>query len=287
MHSRSRLAGVIGLAAGAAVVLAGCSGSSSSGHPPAPATSSALTSASQPVVPPSSSPAVSDTPTQPPVADPTACSPKAAFCDTFSDTGSGWPVDNAEHFYAGYDDYLGGTYRLGERTNAAISQVAPVEITEIAHDYSVQLDVDATLGSQMPAGDIIGFTCWEHEIEGGNGATSAFLIEVNQTEAKIGLWDDVTGDYHEIASKPAHGVLDPSGTNHLTAVCIQGNGRSGVEAVLGLKVNRKVLVTAKYAKTAKTYDWSVGKQVGLLAAGEGADVFYDNFAIRSQCQSYC
>lgn len=288
MNLKNTTGRVLCLVAATAVVVAGCSGGTSSDHLTSDVTGSphAVThlrtnSSSAPAtasVPATASSRATGT---------GSCAKGADFCDTFSDDSSGWPVTNAEHYFAAYDSYLGGTYRLGERTNSTISEDAPFDIHDVANDSSVQVDVDATLAQQMPADDLIGITCWEHEIADGGGAVSAFVLEASQGEAKIGLWDDINGDYHEIASSKVGAALDPSGTNHLTAVCVQGVGRSGVQAELALKANGKTLVTATYPKTDRTYDWNVGSSVGVLAAGEGSDVFYDNFAVTSRCQSYC
>jgi hypothetical protein len=211
------------------------------------------------------------------------CVPGADYCDTFDDDSSGWPVDNPTHYYAGYDTFQGGTYRMGERTNAAISEDAPYDVTDAANDYSVQVDVDATPGEGFGGTNELGVVCWEHEIEGAGGVTSAFLLELSLTEAKIGLWDGADGSYHEITSAAAAGALDPAGTSHLTAQCIQGTSNGQAQAQLSLSVNGAEVVSVNYAKGLSTYDWSVGEHVGLLAIGEGSDVFYDNFAVTGKC----
>jgi hypothetical protein len=214
----------------------------------------------------------------------TGCGIDADYCDTFSDPNSGWPRANPSHFYADYDPYLGGSYRMGERTDAAISEDAPYDITDAANDYSVRVDVDATPGDGFGGNNQLGITCWEHEIEeGGDGTTSAFLLQLSGTAAMIGLWDGADGSYQLLKSVPARTVLDTSATNHLTAQCIQGTASGSTHAQLSLAVNGAEVISISYAKSIANYDWSVGARVGLLAVGEGSDVFYDNFAITGAC----
>ena len=261
-----------------ALVLAGCA-TTLSGHP----------SHSPSVVPPTSTGGSSSTGDFPSGTSassgtaPTDCVPGADYCDTFGDPSSGWPVDNPSHYYADYDNFNGGSYRMGERTNAAISEDAPFDVTDVAKDYSVQLDVDAVLGQGFGGSNEIGFVCWEHPIEGGGGTTSAFLLEISESTATVGLWDAADGKYHEITSAAATGALNPTATNHLTGLCLQDASNGTPQAQLSLSVNGTSVVSANYAKSVSTYDWDVGEQVGLLAIGEGSDVFYDNFAITGKC----
>lgn len=177
------------------------------------------------------------------------CVAGADYCDTFDDPTSGWAVDNPAHYYAHYDDFLGGSYRMGERTNAAISEDAPFDITDAAGDYSVQVDTDATLGQGFGGTNEIGLVCWEHEIEGSGGTTTAFLLEIGLTRATIGLWDGADGSYHEITSEPAGGALTRSGANHLTGQCIQDTSHGSPQARLSLLVNGTQVISTTYDKS--------------------------------------
>jgi hypothetical protein len=258
--------------AGLAIALTGCSSSGGGNNPPTRSSVPGTTAATTPG---------SSTPSSPPAA--AGCAAAVAYCDTFDDKESGWPQVNQAHYYANYDSYQGGTYRVGERTNAAISQDAPYDISKAASDYSVQVDVDATPGQQFAASNRLGIVCWEHAIPGGGGATSAFLLQVSESRAYIGLWDSVDGSYHELKSAPATDALNPSGTNHLTAQCLQGSDNGSATAQMSLSVNGAKTISVDYAKSAKTYEWAPGASVGVLAIGEGSDIFYDNFAVTGKC----
>jgi hypothetical protein len=216
---------------------------------------------------------------------PGGCVPGADYCDTFVDPHSGWPQESPSHFYARYDSYNGGSYAMGERTNAAISEDAPYDITRAAADYSVQLDVDAAPGQGFGAADELGFACWEHAIPGGDGITSAFLLELSESQATVGLWDGTDGSYHEITSAAAPGALSPTGWTHLTARCLLGSAGGSTQARLSLAVNGSEVVSTVYDKSVNTYDWDVGNRVGLLAVGPSSNVYYDNFAITGKCTS--
>jgi hypothetical protein len=262
--------------AGVAVLLAGCSGSGTGADKTSPAHSTAPPS-SVVSTPQSSTPEETSS-----SAAGDGCVTDADYCDTFDDPSSGWPETNPAHYYAHYDTYLGGTYRMGERTDAAISQDAPYDVTDAANDYSVQVDVDATPGDGFGGNNRIGIVCWEHKIEGGDGTTSAFLLQLTETEAIIGLWDGADGSYHELKSVPAR-ALDTSETNHLTAQCLQGTKDGQAQAQLSLTANGTEVASLAYAKSLANYDWSVGESVGLLVIGAGSDVFYDNFAVTGKC----
>jgi hypothetical protein len=256
------------------LALAGCA-STVSGHPTASSRPDS-SSAHSPTPDFPSSSATSSGPA-------TDCVAGADYCDTFDDPGSGWPEANPSHYFAKYDSFNGGSYRMGERTDAAISEDAPLDVTDVANDYSVQVDVDATPGPDFSATNEIGIVCWEHPIEGGNGSTSAFLLELSESKATIGLWDGTDGSYHEVTSAAADGALSTPGSTHLTALCLQGTTNGSAQAQLSLSVDGTEVVSANYDKSVSTYEWDVGPRVGLLAIGAGSDVFYDNFAVTGKC----
>lgn len=266
---------VLIVGAALALIVAGCS-STISGHPSVSTPRSPVTSSSQATSTPDFPSSTSST------GSATGCVAAADYCDTFDNSSSGWPDEDPSHYFAKYDSYNGGTYQMGERTNAAISEDAPFDITDAASDYSVQVDVDAALGQSFTSANAIGIACWEHRIADG-GTTSAFLLELDESTATIGLWDGTDGSYHEITSAPADGALSPTGWTHLTALCLRGTAGGAPQAQLSLTVNGAALVSANYAKSVSNYDWDVGDRVGLLAIGEGSDVFYDNFAITGRC----
>jgi hypothetical protein len=267
-------------------VIAGAAACSSSSRP-AHVSSSSQTASSAPPSSASSSPDFTSTPATPvpssTAATTSGCPATADKCDDFSSTSTGWPVTNTANYYANYDNYLGGTYRIGERHDATISEDAPIKATDVSNNYSVQIDADVIAGTGAPATAAAGFVCWEQENSDGDG-TTGFVLSINGSTADIGLWDSFDSTYHKIASEPAAGLLNYGGTpNHLTALCIQGTHAGGPQAQIGLAVNGKVAVTAAYDKTVKNYEWSVANGIGVIAEGNGADFFYDNFALTSKC----
>lgn len=210
-----------------------------------------------------------------------SCPSKAQYCAQFAGSADGWPVTNQTDYFAEYESYDGGTYRLGQRSAATAVEQAPVDITKISHDYSVEIDVDAIPYHTMPLTTSAGIDCWAHK---SNGHTSAFLFFVDPSTVEIGMWDEDTGAYHKIASKSDAGLVKTDGSpNHFTAACVQAEHSGGVSAELGIKINGKVALVTHYDKSDKTYPWSVGPSVGVIASGQGADVFYDNFAVTSLC----
>lgn len=268
--------------------LAACGSSSPASAPltlPHPTTSAVTTEPPTfPATTPASAPV--QTPAQTPVITPSSgpssgssggpCPSYAKYCDQFADTSSGWPAQNTSDFFAQYDSFAGGTYRLGERTNATITEDAPLDITSISPSYGVKIEVDAIRNQTMPGGDDEGISCWEHPAKSGGG-TAAFLFFFNSARVEIGLWDGEDGSYHRIAQK-AVSLLHTDGqtADHLTADCIQnGDGSAG----LAMSVNGQVVLSASYAHSVHDYEWDPANKVGLLAGGQGADVFYDNFAV--------
>lgn len=281
----------------APLLIAGCNNSSK------PVASSASTSSSSSTVSPSTvspstvSPStLGSTPstTQSSTGGPTGgqlssgCVSGASYCETFDGSAKGWKQDNQSHFFEGYSSYLGGSYRMLERNNATLTSVAPEAVSQISHDYSVQVDVDSVLYDQAPATAEFGITCWEHPTQDGSGE-SAFLFFVSRTAVDIDLWDNSDGTDHTLDHVPlSSGVVQTSGANHLTALCIQGTDRQqgGVQAQLSLSINGQKVVSYGYDESLRNYSWSVGtaqSQVGLLVAGSGADLFFKNFAITSRC----
>lgn len=268
---------VVGMAA-VAVVVAGCSSSTpGQGNLPShTATHKTSSAAHSPTSFPSST--ASSTSSS---AGSGSCPPKAKYCAQFTGSADGWPTTNQNDYFAQYDSFGGGTYRLGQRSQATAVEEAPTDITSISHDYSVEIDVDATPYQSMPLSTSAGIDCWAHK---ANGHTSAFLFFVDPSTVEIGLWDEDTGQYHKIASKSDAGLVKTDGSsNHLTVACVQGTHAGGTRAELGIKINGKIALVTHYDKSVSTYSWSVAPEVGLLASGKGADVFYDNFAITSLC----
>jgi hypothetical protein len=100
---------------------------------------------------------------------------------------------------------------------------------------------------------------------------------VNTSRVEIGLWDYSDGSYHRIAHKNLTGALHTDGrtADHLTARCLL----TDEGADLGIAVNGNVILQTTYARSTSNFEWVPAARVGLLAAGEGSDVFYDDFSV--------
>jgi len=278
---RSKLLPVVVGITAAITALSACSSSSPGQGKTTPVQTPAPRTTSKAPSTPATTPATTPPATSSTTAAAASCPAKAHYCAQFSGSADGWPVTNQNDYFASYDSFDGGTYRLGQRSAATAVEQAPTDITNISHDYSVQIDVDATPYHSMPQSDSMGIDCWAHK---SDGHESAFLFFVNPSTVEIGLWDDISGQYHKIASKSDAGLVKTDGsTNHLEAACVQGTHGGGASAELGIKINGKIALVTHYDKSDQNYAWSVGPSVGVLASGKGADVFYDNFAVTSLC----
>jgi hypothetical protein len=264
------------LATGAAALVAGCAsattGTGSVRTTSAPASTPASTSSSPSLsVPTTSSP-------------PTGSSSAAAgcttgdYCDDFSSASTGWPVENTAHYFANYAEDLGGSYRMGERSDNAKTQLAPVDITTISKNYGVQVDVDAVLGKAAPASSFIGIVCWDHTT--ATDSEAGFLFFVTADSVDVTLLPDTGSKPRTLTGNQGGSFVKPyPATNHLTATCVQRTTSAGVEADLSLVVNGAAVLQEQYAKSVKNYPWSPGSRTGLLVAGPKSDVFYDNFSL--------
>jgi hypothetical protein len=209
----------------------------------------------------------------------------AAYCDTFTSRASGWPSTNTADFYYGYNDYGGGTYRIGSRTASSIDSVAPVSVADLSSDYSIQLDADVAFNPESPAGSGFGLTCWNHASKGGE--ESAFVFFVYRDQSDIVLWPEGGRRPVTLAARSASLLRTGSAMNHLTATCAQQLGPDGkVQASLRLSVNGTPAVSAVYGKGAGHAAWSVSdahglSRIGVLATGAGADAFFDDVAVRA------
>jgi hypothetical protein len=252
------------LLAGAAVILAGCASGTSG-------TGSAATSGSTP-----RSSATESPPASASTGDTAPCA--ADYCDDFSDPSSKWPAENDPRYFARYDPFLGGTYRMGERTVNAKTALAPVDTTTISANYGVQIDVDAVLGKSAPAKSFIGIVCWDHATSSGSEAGFFFFVTADSVD--VTLLPD-TGSQPRVLDQNTGGsfVRPYPEKNHLTATCVQAKTATGSEADLTLSVNGASVLHEQYANSLDNYPWTPGPHAGLLVAGLKSDVFYDNFAV--------
>jgi hypothetical protein len=200
-----------------------------------------------------------------------------ARCYSFATSPEGWPdVNDSDHF-AGRDPYLDGSYRIGARETGSWSLTAPLKISDLSSDYAVQIDTDATMSKTFPDEAAWGATCWTRPI--ADGQIAGFGVYVQPKKATIGLFDESSGDFKPLKSTDSDGLVKPGEKSHLTMTCRQDTASGGPAAVVKVQINGKPTVAVSYARSVKNYDWQPADGVGLLAAGKGADVFYDNVVI--------
>lgn len=200
-----------------------------------------------------------------------------AYCATFDTAADAWSTQNTTKYAVGWSNYLGGTFRMTERHASTLPEQAPVDISKFSPTDSVQIDVNAIVGSGSPVSAEYGVTCWNKQIS--SGGTAAFTFFFGRQGAEIGLWDYIDGNYHQIKATRWNNVVQPAPyENEVRVLCVQGQDKYGTVAKLGLAVNGRTLI-AQYAKSVKTYEWQPTNHVGLLVSGTGADVFYDDFGV--------
>jgi hypothetical protein len=245
-----------------AVVLTGCAASTVDGI----GTRGSVSQSSS-----SSIPTPDGTPDSSSSAPPGSCH-AAAYCDDFSDTGSGWDVDQQPHYYAGYDPYQGGTYHMGERTDFTVWEDAPTKVSTISPSYGITAQVQAIPGPNMAHDSFAGMLCWQHTAKDGNSA-AGFLFEVSGSKAELGVWSDKDGSYTALEDETTS-AFTFDGTDDLSITCML----NGTSAVLSMMVNGQTVLHTTYPASGGV-PWEVADGVGLVAGGKGSDVFYDNFAV--------
>jgi hypothetical protein len=205
-----------------------------------------------------------------------ACATNAR-CYAFATSSDGWPDVNDDRHFAVQDPYLDGSYRLGARQSGSWNMAAPVGVSDLSADYSVQVDADATMAQAFPDEAAWGATCWTRPV--GEDQIAGFGVYVQPAKVTIGVFDQFSGAFRPLKSNDAEGLVVPGEKSHLTMTCRQGTDAGSPVAVVQVELNGKPTVAVTYAKSVKNYSWQVADGVGLLAAGKGADVFYDNVVI--------
>jgi hypothetical protein len=200
-----------------------------------------------------------------------------ARCYSFATSDEGWPDVNDDNHFAGRDPYLDGSYRIGARETGSWSLTAPVKISDISSDYAVQIDTDATMSKTFPDDAAWGATCWTRPVP--NGQIAGFGVYVLPKKVSIGLFDQSSGDFKPLKSAGSDGLVKPGKKSHLTMTCHLDATSDGPDAVVNVQINGKPTLAVSYPKSVNNYDWQPADGVGLLAAGKGADVFYDNVEI--------
>lgn len=211
-------------------------------------------------------------------AAPQSCGRGIDYCDDFASAASGWPVENKTDYYAHYDPYGGGTYRMGERTGKAKTELAPVDTTTISKDYGVQVEVNAVLGKNAPSTSYLGLVCWDHD--SAKHTEAGFLFFVTAASVDVTLLPDTGSQPRTLDVNQSGNFVKPfPATNHLSATCEQRRSAGRLDADLVLSVNGSRVLHVQYAKSVKNYAWSPGPHVGLLVGGPKSDVYYDNFSV--------
>lgn len=248
--------------------------------PVAPSTQPPLTA------PATTSPTTKPTPPPTSAAPSGGCSGSDAYCEDFSSGAAGWDTGTQPHFFSAYSKYQGGTFEMGERHNAVLTVPAPYDITKAAADDSVRVDLDMILAPTTPRRAIYGASCWNHETHGGE--TSAFVFYATKGGAQIVLWDDKDGTAHVLKNKAWTNVLRPAPyRNKMRVLCEQRRLNGHPVAELGMSVNGSLL-TEIYSQSRKHHAWRTGDRVGLIVGLNKSDVYYDNFAVNSECKgSHC
>ncbi len=200
-----------------------------------------------------------------------------ARCYDFSTSSDGWPNVNDDNHFAGRDPYLDGTYRLGARQSGSWSLPAPVKVSDLSSDYAVQIDTDATMAKSFPDEAAWGASCWTRPV--GAGQIAGFGVYVQPKQITVGLFDQSTGAFRPLKSDDSQGLVKPGEKSHLTMTCRQDTASGAPVATVKVQINGKPTIAVSYARSVKDYAWQTADGVGLLAAGQGADVFYDNVVV--------
>ena len=220
----------------------------------------------------------------PPTSSPLVC-PDGAQCFDFADKDSGWPEQNETGYFANQDPYLDGSYRIGGREAGTWNVTSPVQVTELANDYGVQIETDAVSGEGFPANAAWGASCWTALVDGGG--FSGFGVYVQQGTATLGLWNQYTGEFKPLKNRDVSGLVKAGQKNHLTLSCRQESASGGAQARIDVELNGSAAVSIAYANSVQNFGWKPADGVGLLVAGKGADVFYDDVVITGKCDQYC
>jgi hypothetical protein len=210
----------------------------------------------------------------------TAPAPKCAAnarCYSFATSSEGWPDVNDNDHFASRDPYLDGSYRLGARETGSWSLAAPLKVSDLSSDYAVQVDADATMAKTFPDDAAWGATCWTRPV--ADGQIAGFGVYVQPKKVTLGLFDQSTGAFKPLKSIDSGGLVKPGEKSHLTMTCHQDTESGATVAAVKVQINSKPTIAVSYARSVKNYVWQTADGVGLLAAGKGADVFYDNVVI--------
>lgn len=218
-----------------------------------------------------------------PSAEATATDPACAAdarCYDFTDDSDGWPEISDDEHFAGHDVYLDGSYRVGAREPGSWSMPAPLRIRDLSPGYGVQVDVDATPGQGFPDDAAWGATCWTRDL--GGGRVAGFGAHVQPDGLTVGIYDSKTGAFDALKVVPAEDLTKPGKKRHLTLRCVQVASSGAAVAQIRAQVDGSTTAAVSYGADAQDRDWSVAEGLGLVAAGQGADVFYDHVVVTAR-----
>ena len=212
--------------------------------------------------------------------DPTATQapcPGTARCYDFTEDSQGWPDVSDDQHFAGRDPYLGGSYRIVARQPGSWVLAAPLRTSDLAPDYGVQIDTDATLGQEFSPDAAWGAACWTRDL--GEGRIAGFAAHVQPGVLTVGLYDENDGTFQPLGSHKSTDISAPGKKSHLMLRCRQVSSALGPAARIDAQVDGATSVSVRYLRSVKNYPWSPAEGLGLLVAGQGADAFYDNVVV--------
>jgi hypothetical protein len=205
-----------------------------------------------------------------------AC-PAHSRCYDFTKDAEGWPEVSDDQHFAAHDVYLKGSYRVGVREPGSWSMPAPVKLTDLSPGYGVQVDVDATPGRAFPHDAAWGATCWTRDL--GGGKIAGFGAQVQPDGLTIGVYDQSTGAFDPLQRQAEQGMSKSGEKSHLTLQCVLDTSSGSAVAKIRAQVDGSKAASVSYDHRAGHKAWLPADGLGLLAAGEGADVFYDHVVI--------
>jgi hypothetical protein len=208
-----------------------------------------------------------------------AC-PTSSRCYDFTDDSQGWPEVSDDQHFAGHDVYLEGSYRVGVREPGSWSMPAPLRIRDLSPGYGVKIEVDATPGRSFPDEAAWGATCWTRDL--GGGRVTGFGVDVAPDVLTVGLYDEQTGAFHPLKTERHDGLTKAGKKSHLTLRCGQVASSGTAVAKISAQLDGSAAVAVSYDSSPGHDPWTPADGLGLVAAGQGADVFYDHVVVTPQ-----
>jgi hypothetical protein len=156
---------------------------------------------------------------------------------------------------------------------------APMQISDLSPGYGVKLQVDATPGQAFPDDAAWGATCWTRDL--GGGRVAGFGAQVQHDALTVGLYDDRSGAFAPLRTAREDDLTGAGKKSHLTLRCVQDAASGSAVAHVSARVGGTT-VAVSYDSGADHQPWTPADGLGLVAAGQGADVFYDHVVVTAQ-----